>query len=167
MSRRTQKEIQDIHNAINSGLRMRIPTFEILRRYEALYDDISPYLTETQNFQIQSQFARHENFLSEFTGLTLRPDQEQMRRQAQEAVNIAHSRPISTEDADPFNLGPPTVAGSVTQKRKRSKSEEELMANETLDWSDFDTSPGPPPGPGGGSSSGPPPPPMGGAPIAI
>lgn len=165
MSRRTQQEIRDMHNAITTGLNMRIPTFEILRRYEEMYDEISPYLTETQNFNIQSQFARHENFLSESTGLTLRPDQEQMRRQAQVALNIAHSRPRSTEDADPFNLGPPTVAGSVTQKRKRSKSEEDLMANETLDWSDFDASPGPPPGPGGGG--GPPPPPMGGAPIAI
>lgn len=165
MSRRTQQEIRDMHETIHSGLNLSIPTFEILRRYEEMYDEISPYLTAAQNFNIQSQFARHENFLSESTGLTLRPNQEQMRRQAQVALNVAHSRPRSTEDANPFNLGPPTVAGSVNQKRKRSKSEEDLMTNETLDWSDFDTSPGPPPGPGGGG--GPPPPPMGGAPIAI
>ena len=144
----SKSEITRMHAAIRQGLSIRIPTFEILRRYERHYDRLSPSLNEEQRFHLMSQFARHENFLAERNNLPLRPSPQQIKRQAGETLNRAHSAPISTEDVDPFNIGPPSVAGNIRQaKRKRSKSEEDLMALESLDDFNWDEPPSPPPPP--------------------
>lgn len=151
----SRREIQHIHRTIREGLALPIPTYEILRRYEFHYDRLAPYLNESENFHLMSQFARHENYLSERTGLSVRPTEAEISRQAGLSINKSKSKPVSTETADPFNLGPPTVAGNVTTKRKRTPSEEHLAALESINW-DEDFSPPRPPSP-------PPPPPSGGA----
>jgi hypothetical protein len=97
---------------------------------------------------MMSQFSRHENYLSERTSLPVRPSSQEIKRQAGESINRAHSAPVSTDTADPFNLGPPSVAGNTQPgKRKRSKSEEDLMALESLDDFHWDEPPSPPPPP--------------------
>lgn len=144
----SKSDITRMHAAIRQGLGMRIPTFEILRRYERHYDRLSPFLTDEQRFHIMSQFSRHENYLSERNALPVRPSSQQIKRQAGESLNRAHSTPVSVEQSDPFNLGPPSVAGNVLNTRKRSRSEENLMAIESLDDFNWDEpSPPPPPPP--------------------
>lgn len=126
----TVEEVKRLKEALYKGLSMRIPTFEILRRYEAHYDRAMPYLTHEENFNIQQQFARHENFLSEQTGLPLRPSQQEIRKQAAEAVNIAHSRPRQAREEEK-----PSGSGDI--RRTRSASEAELMSREQINWDEF------------------------------
>jgi hypothetical protein len=145
-------EVNRRYGIVMQGLRLNIPTYEILRRYESHYDRLNPYLTHEQRFNMESQFSRHEYHLNERTGLGLRPSESEMKRQAGESRNKAHSRPVKASDVDKDDIGEPTAAGDTRRKRKRTPSEENLAALETIDWDDF--------GPSGPPSPPPPPPPI-------
>lgn len=126
----TLEEIDRMKRTLKQGLSLKIPTYEILRRYEQHYDNVSRYLTHEERFQLESQFARHENFLAEQTGLSLRPSRQQIKKQAGEALNIAHSRPRQAREEEK-----PSGSGDI--RRTRSASEAELMSQEQINWEEF------------------------------
>lgn len=152
---------QEYARTIQTGLRQEIMTYDTLRRYEEHYNRVEPYLSGEQRLYLQTQFARHEEVLSQRTGLGYRPTRAQIAQQKTDVERRTDEAPLATEDADPFALGEPTAAGDVY--RQRTKSEEDLASNEVLDWAglfdSLDRPPSPPP----------PPPPAagGGGPIAI
>lgn len=160
MSKRPDKKPKTVNpleyaGRIQAGLRQEIATWDILRRYEDHYNRVEPYLNEQQRFYLQTQFARHEANLEQRTGMGPRPSTEQIAQQKRDVERRINERP---EEVD-FDY--PTGSGDV--RRKRTRSEEELSANEVVDWGSlFDSldrgpSPPPPPPPAGG----------GGGPISI
>lgn len=126
----TLEEIDRMKRTLKQGLSLEIPTYEILRRYEHHYDNVSRYLTHEERFELENQFARHENFLSEQYKLPLRPSKEEIKKQAGEARNIAYSHPKKAREDEK-----PSASGEM--RRTRSASEAELASREQINWDEF------------------------------
>jgi hypothetical protein len=136
-----------IGQQLSNTLRQEITTHDQLERTIRVYDQIEPHLSQDQRFYLSTQFAAHQEHL----GSRPTPTETQTQHQAdQTALNIRLSRPVSTEEADPFNIEVPTAVG-----HRDSRPRARMRAEETIDWSLFDNLPGQPPPP-------PPPPPSGG-----
>lgn len=127
----TLQEVNRLKSILKKGLSMKIPTYDILRKHEHLYDQISPYITSyEERFNIEREFGNHEQVLSETSGLTARPSPKSIKRQREQAVSRSQSLP---DFAQPGN--PPSAAGK--RQRIRSASEEALVANEVINWDDI------------------------------
>ena len=122
----TIDEVNRLKSTLHKGLALKIPNFEILRRYEHHYDRLNPFISAEERFTIENQFARHENYLSEKNKLPIRPSKATIQKQKE----IAYSQPTRAKSYDP-----PSASGVRT--RKRSASEEALMSNEVINWDDF------------------------------
>lgn len=127
MTSLTLDELNIRKKTLKSGMGKPIPAFSILRRYEDLYDSINKYLTSEERFNYESQFARHENFLSESSGLSLRPSPREIEQQFMRARNEAYTGRVQA-----YSSVPPSGAGE--RRRRRSRSEEALVARESIDW---------------------------------
>lgn len=127
----TLQEVNRLKGILKKGLSLKIPTYEILRKHEHLYDQISPYISSyEERFNIEREFGNHEQALSESSSLPARPSPKSMKRQREQAISQSYSLP---DFAQPGN--PPSAAGK--RRRIRSASEEALVSHETINWDDY------------------------------